>query len=234
MPWQTTCIGPLLALMLSDGKSLVTQVVPNALLAMSRNVMWGRFTQILTKRVYTLVFTRSQAATEKEFLSLFEKMDRARRNGDIVVTTPSTIKSMFNKYVELMHAVKEAPERFTTDVEAVKADKRSVELEEKIKAADALARIMDLWSQRRAGVVLLDEVDVLLHPLHSELNFPIGNKFPLKPAPLRWELPMHIFLAVFYAGGRPMPAGRSAPPMLVQLREAVKTGIQRKLLQVGT
>jgi hypothetical protein len=34
-------------------------------------------------------------------------------------------------------------------------------------------RILDLWQQ---SVLLMDEVDVLLHPLRSELNFPIGHK----------------------------------------------------------
>jgi hypothetical protein len=30
---------------------------------------------------------------------------------------------------------------------------------------------------------------MLLHPLRSELNFPIGEKFPLAPVPARCELP---------------------------------------------
>ncbi len=153
------------------------QVVPSALLAMSRNVMWGRFTQVLTKRVYTLVFTRSQAADEEQFAALFEKLDRARQCGGIVVTTPSAIKSMVNKYCELMYTVRQAPERLVQSSDKSKEDKRSQELERKIKAADALARVMDLWSDRRQGVLLLDEVDMLLHPLRSELNFPIGALF---------------------------------------------------------
>jgi hypothetical protein len=35
----------------------------------------------------------------------------------------------------------------------------------------------------------MDEVDVLLHPLRSELNFPIGHKFPIDLAPFRWSNP---------------------------------------------
>ena len=38
---KTTVIGPLMALMMADGKTLVTQVVPDALLEMSRSVMWN-------------------------------------------------------------------------------------------------------------------------------------------------------------------------------------------------
>ena len=31
----------------------------------------------------------------------------------------------------------------------------------------------------KGGVLLLDEIDVILHPLRSELNWPLGRKVPL-------------------------------------------------------
>lgn len=51
---KTTVVGPLLALMLGDGKSLVAQVVPPALLEFSRSIMRSTFSSIMHKRVYTL------------------------------------------------------------------------------------------------------------------------------------------------------------------------------------
>jgi hypothetical protein len=60
---KTTVGGPLLTLILADGKSLVTQVMPSALLEMSRNTLRSRFTSILAKRVYTLSFDRSQVSS---------------------------------------------------------------------------------------------------------------------------------------------------------------------------
>ena len=51
---KTTVIGPLLALLLADGQSLVVQCVPLALLEMSRNVMRERFSAVVRKPVYTL------------------------------------------------------------------------------------------------------------------------------------------------------------------------------------
>lgn len=48
------------------------------------------------------------------------------------------------------------------------------------------------------GVLLMDEVDVLLHPLKSELNFPIGFKSPIDLSGYRWDLPIHLFEAVFF------------------------------------
>ena len=57
---KTTVIGPLLTLVLADGNHLVTQVMPSALLDMSRNVLRRCFTcPLLPKRVYTLSFDRS-------------------------------------------------------------------------------------------------------------------------------------------------------------------------------
>ena len=37
----------------------------------------------------------------------------------------------------------------------------------------ALVQVMQMF---RAGVLIMDEVDLLLHPLKSELNFPIVSK----------------------------------------------------------
>lgn len=49
--------------------------------------------------------------------------------------------------------------------------------------------------------MLLDEVDLILHPLKSELNFPLGEKHDLDASEQgeRWNLPMHMLDAVFFA-----------------------------------
>ena len=84
---KTTVIGPLLALMLADTKSLVTQVVPNALLTMSRNVMWKQYCQVIVKPVYTLTFDRSWPNLPVKYNKMYKKMLQARREGGIVCTT---------------------------------------------------------------------------------------------------------------------------------------------------
>merc|ERR1712185_406104 len=50
---KTTVVAPLLALLLADGRSLVVQVVPAALLEFSRATMRERFSAVITKPVYT-------------------------------------------------------------------------------------------------------------------------------------------------------------------------------------
>ena len=85
---KTTCIAPLLAMMLADGASLVMQVVPTPLLNMSRNVMWSRFIGAVRKPVLSFEFGRSTALPP----GLLVKLRRARRQGGIIMTTPVAIK----------------------------------------------------------------------------------------------------------------------------------------------
>ena len=44
-------------------------------------------------------------------------------------------------------------------------------------AAVSLSQIVELW--RSDTLLMMDEVDLLLHPLKSELNFPIGKSVTL-------------------------------------------------------
>ena len=55
---KTTVVGPLLVLILADGHSLVSQVMPTALLEQTRNILRNRFSCIIPKKVYTLNFDR--------------------------------------------------------------------------------------------------------------------------------------------------------------------------------
>jgi hypothetical protein len=72
------------------------------------------------------------------------------------------------------------------------------------------------------GVLMLDEVDTILHPLRSELNWPLGAKNPLDFSTskagngLRWGVPFHLLDALLpeyvppnAAGGAGASAGAS-------------------------
>eukprot|EP00962_Isochrysis_galbana_P053094 scaffold24532_cov67-Isochrysis_galbana.AAC.1 len=56
---KTTVITPLLALFLADGRRLVVQCVPAALLDMSRAVMRAAFASVTRKAVYTFQVSES-------------------------------------------------------------------------------------------------------------------------------------------------------------------------------
>ena len=97
--------------------------------------------------------------------------------------------------------------------------------------------------QTGTGVLLLDEVDLILHPLKSELNWPLGQKLPLDFTRsragfgLRWQIPFHILDAVFVGCEGSVPlmssdrSSREAMQALNEIREIVLSGIERKMLQ---
>jgi hypothetical protein len=60
-----------------------------------------------------------------------------------------------------------------------------------------------------SGIALLDEVDTLMHPLRSELNYPTGAKEDLPLAPTRWTLPLVLLEAVLVAHARSCGTHRS-------------------------
>jgi thiol-disulfide isomerase/thioredoxin len=184
---KTTVVAPLLALMLADGRSLLLSVVPKALLEMSRTQMRETFANIIPKRVYTFKFERSTEVKAGMRLTL----ENAARNRGIVVTTPTSLKSVMLVYIETLRNLNEASS----------GGPGRPSLRENVAAwnrqAKELAGILSLFKE---GVMLLDEVDLILHPLKSELNFPLGEKHALdcSDADERWTLPMHMLDAMFY------------------------------------
>ena len=100
----------------------------------------------------------------------------------------------------------------------------------------------------------MDEVDLILHPLRSELNFPIGDKLDLDFNPLRfifivkkrirqfnsfsffrWRLPFHIFDAIFYAETEKLYGdlrdSETSLQILNQFKKVVDEGFACKSLQ---
>ena len=96
---KTTIVCPLLTLMLGDGKNLVVQVVPPALLELSRAVMRSTFSSIMHKRIFTLNFDRSSEADP----TIYKKLVSSIESRGVVITTPTTIKSMMLKFLEWMY-----------------------------------------------------------------------------------------------------------------------------------
>lgn len=109
-------------------------------------------------------------------------------------------------------------------------DPREKNRKELVRDVRTAPRILELW---RKGVCLIDEVDVVLHPLKSELNFPIGRKEDLDFAPLRWNLPIHIMDAVLAASlnVNPQITGHKAKSILERLRSVVAQGYEDCFLQ---
>jgi hypothetical protein len=95
---KTTVVCPLLTLMLGDGQNLIIQVVPPALLELSRAVMRSTFSSIMHKRIFTLSFDRSSEVNP----TIQKKLLHSMTSRGVVITTPATVKSMFLKFLEWM------------------------------------------------------------------------------------------------------------------------------------
>jgi hypothetical protein len=210
---KTTVVGPLLALMLADSKNLVIQVVPPALLDFTRSILRATFSCVIQKQIFCFICDRA-TEVDSEVLSKFRHARNAR---GIVVTTPSTIKSIFLKYVEGLDRIEDITRPPIPDLEKEVAD---------------LGKVLDLW---RDAVLIMDEVDMLLHPLKSELNFPIGAKHDIDFAPARWKLPMHLIDALFYFHTKRISVGvkesNESREVLKSIAGVLREGLRTNALQ---
>lgn len=216
---KTSVVAPLLALIVADGKSLVLSVVPKALVEMSRTRMRETFAAIMVKRIYTLDYDRSTTVTP----SMRRSLENAAANRGVVVATPTTLKSIMLSYIETLQQIREA--------KAIGGMR--MKLAELTANAAELGKILTLFKN---GVMLLDEVDLILHPLKSELNFPIGDKFDLDGSEEgeRWGLPIHLLDAVFFSTtGRVSTFEQRgvALDILKRISATIQQGIQGRHLQ---
>eukprot|EP01038_Epipyxis_sp_PR26KG_P004458 gene4458-6304_t len=215
---KTSVVAPLLALIVADGKSLVLSVVPKALVEMSRTRMRETFASILVKRIYTLEFDRSTVVKP----SMYRSLSNAVRNRGVVVATPTALKSVMLSYIEALNNLAESRKMgLYAKVEELKA----IVLE--------LSKILQLFED---GIMLLDEVDLILHPLKSELNFPIGDKFDLDCSTEgeRWGLPIHLMDAFFFTTTGKVTTFEqegSTLELLKQISGVINEGIAMRHLQ---
>lgn len=173
---KTACVCPLLAMFLANGKSLTMLVVPNQLLLQSRRTLWRPFSSLVKKRVFTFNFTRATPELQ-QLKDVMEKFTLTRDSGGVLVSTPSAIKSLMLKFVELCGERRQG------------RDPRLV----------CMSRLLFMLGPEEGGRLIMDEIDLLLNPLRSELNFPLGNEKSLAAAPLRWDIVIRLMDAVLRA-----------------------------------
>jgi ankyrin repeat protein len=197
---KTAIITPLLCLMLADAKNIPIVVLPDSLLDAGRRILLSTFASIINKRVYT--FTCSRAATVNARDVVWIR--NAINNKGIIISTPSSLKSLPLKFLENVISLEDD---ISLQMQAKRprnplSKKARAELENRTKV---WCTILNLF---RSGVLLMDELDWIVHPLKSELNFPIRHKVPLDFWDKRWALPLHVMDAVFCALTTQVPPGR--------------------------
>jgi hypothetical protein len=173
LPVQTTVVAPLLALMLADGKRLVAQVVPQALLDFSRSVTRERFSAVVRKAIYTFVFDRFCRIDEL----LLRKLLKAVESRAVLVCTATSLKAFQLKFVELLHNSDHMHTSASIQAEQLRQKGRKKELkqlqEDYVTRTNALKEQLELGVRimriLRTASLLLDEVDLILHPLKVRL-----------------------------------------------------------------
>jgi hypothetical protein len=254
---KTSVVGPICCMMLADMQSLVVSICPGSLLVQTRKELEKIFSAVLQKRVVSLVFRRADPRMRDatHIGRLHDKLQRARYEGSVVVATPDVAKSMVLQFVDLILGVKEraaakpllltpralVPSKATRAALAPAA----AQLRATARAADALGKVLKLFSAAERGIALLDEVDLVLHPLRSELNYPVGEgKLPLPPTRSqpphgqRWGIAMHILDPLFWAPfeRHTLPDARpdsERDALEAQLADAVAAGIAATKLQAS-
>jgi hypothetical protein len=152
------------------------------------------------------------------------------------------LKSVVLKYVDLLQMVQAAPIETLVPPSTLREEVRasstqlSAQMREHLKQASALRNLIRLWGKEARGILLVDEIDLVLHPLKSELNFPIGPWKALHMGEQRWGLPFHLIDAVFFAsrGRLSMPDLRVSADMealLASIRAAIHDGIAACAMQ---
>ena len=252
---KTSTILPLLALLLADSSQLVVQVVPAPLLVFTINVLRSRFSSVVSKAIFTFHFERATAVARP----LLEKLQKAKDRRAVVTTTPTALKSFALRFLELAHTLdymsraepgKEhnigsllrnfGAKLFATSSTVTKPDEKVQELRDQVRLC---REVLELFGR---GILVLDEVDTILHPLRSELNWPLGGKVSLdfttdKEAPgLRWLLPFHALDPFFFATGgqcvmelndSDVRTMRAARKLLQRIEDAVRRGCNEQALQ---
>jgi hypothetical protein len=181
----------------------------------------------------------------------------------VVFTTPSATKSIFLRYLEILKEIRDTsvsflvPIHLLDQIEVKPTDKpdgwkptftrSSAMYASKVMhryedMADEVAGALELW--RGKFVAVIDEVDWVLHPLKSELNFPTGERELLGPADRgqRWRFPAYLLdaisecVAAIDAEQRAVPERKSAHDnpefsrVLEELKTELKNGLQARKL----
>jgi hypothetical protein len=176
---KTSVISPMLALLLADGKRLVLQMVPRALLEHSMGEIRDVFNQIIRKTIVEFKFVRKGQGRHEEVMNKYAEQNstlhRIRSTRGLVCTEPASIKCMMLEYVDLLQNMEMeqskrplltlnkssfnsnivAAQRFANLVAEEQAELSSctkINLTEMGAEADAIARLIRMFNH---GVVLI-------------------------------------------------------------------------------
>ena len=96
--------------MLADGEQLPIILLPDSLLDAARNIVRSSFVTVVKKRVYTLACSRA-ASADQRYINM---MENALRSKGVMITTPTSTKSILLKFLENVFTLNSEAERHAT------------------------------------------------------------------------------------------------------------------------
>jgi Ca2+-binding EF-hand superfamily protein len=265
---KTTVVCPLLGYLLATDSRMVCQVVPHALLEFSRGTLRKSYSGVIRRSVVTLKFDRYTTLSDGKLLNAMRK---ARDERAVVITSPTALKSLALKFLEALHLLDQShvafeESRMNSNILKQSKDivtkmfgvRRGKSRSERVADAGALSEeeveslrkeafcAAEIFQIFHYGVLILDEVDLILHPLKSELHWPLGQRIPLDFCQsrngdgLRWKLPFFLLDAVFslsndrngFNGSTKEAQGsQEASEILKLIHSRIKDAIQDKSVQ---
>ena len=155
---------------------------------------------VLPTQTMTLKLDRTSISKTRDARALRLSMHRTIADRGCILTTASTLKTLLLQYVAGQDRLRRAPLQYACRVselkENLKDDFTVVHQHAKaLRDQDELCEELgDALKLLRRSVAIIDEADLVLHPMKSELNFPLG---PKKTADrVRWELPTFLFSCI--------------------------------------
>eukprot|EP00931_Biecheleriopsis_adriatica_P057927 TRINITY_DN3440_c1_g1_i1.p1 TRINITY_DN3440_c1_g1~~TRINITY_DN3440_c1_g1_i1.p1 ORF type:complete len:2068 (-),score=475.91 TRINITY_DN3440_c1_g1_i1:13-5871(-) len=195
---KTTVVTPLVILLNGTAERVCVVCCPAALIEFTCKVLKERLCSVMSRPVVEFTFTRSTPVSDDHFFSLLHAQD-ARA---VLCSGPTSLKSLMLRFVLTLHMidVTRSQEHERTEVRkstrtktffgASFGDWRSLltwpgssqtnAALEKVQALRFEARALG-WALGvfRGAVLLLDDIDLLMHPLRSELHWPLGEQHKL-------------------------------------------------------
>ncbi|KNC75779.1 hypothetical protein SARC_11702, partial [Sphaeroforma arctica JP610] len=214
----------------------------------SRSVLREKFSAVVRKAVYTFEFDRFQKGS---LYGVYRKLMKARETKGVIIATDTAVKAFQLKFVEVVHnldrlqtavrdssdsRVRQFAEMFMDPLGDRKSAAKTLSVEgpKLHEQADLAVRTLEIFRQ---GTVIVDEVDLILHPLKSELNYPIGpkNAIDLARKGMRWDIPLYLLDALFYATeGRTtarLAQSNESEALLMKVKKTVTKGLESRDLQ---
>jgi hypothetical protein len=111
-------------------------------------------------------------------MAVYRKMQRAVSGSGVFISTPTSIKTFMLQYLSVLQEAEHGDRCLSLTLADFKrakfgnaASKAAEWFRARDEIADELAKVLELWKGQ--GIAVIDEVDLVLDPMKSELNFPV-------------------------------------------------------------